>query len=182
MLTRAGFWPRLAATAIDYAIILVGCALLGATAGGLLPVRGSDDDVWVAPLAGDPVLGALAGVIAGFTLVGAVYMSLEIWVGTTAGKRILRLAIVTDAGAAAPLSVRVSRYLVKNCHLIFGAGATLTGLWFISALAPLATLVVVAGSTMMLTDEHRALHDVVAGTAVVATTTASAAPPPVPTV
>jgi uncharacterized RDD family membrane protein YckC len=41
-----------------------------------------------------------------------------------------------------------------------------SGMWFAGALVPLATLVVVAGSTMILTDDRRALHDIVARTAV----------------
>jgi uncharacterized RDD family membrane protein YckC len=72
--------------------------------------------------------------------------------------------------------VRAARYLVKNCHLLLGSAAGLSGVWFVGALTPLATLVVVAGSTMILTNERRALHDVIAKTVVVSTTPGSVSP------
>jgi uncharacterized RDD family membrane protein YckC len=74
--------------------------------------------------------------------------------------------VVGEDGRPAPAGARVARCLVKNCHLLLAAVASLSGMWFIGALAPLATLVVVAGSTMILTDERRALHDIVSRTAV----------------
>ena len=154
-LSRAGFWPRLAATAIDYAIIASLCTVLGAILGGAFRE--------------DPYLGAAAAIVTGFTLVGALYMSLEAFTSATLGKRALHLMVVGEDGCPAPAGVRVSRYLVKNCHLLLGAAATVSGLWFVGALAPLATLVVVAGSTMILTSERRALHDLVAKTMVVST-------------
>lgn len=166
--SRAGFWPRFAATAIDYALIAGLCAILGAAVGGLLSTPAGDDAAWAGALAGDPYIGALAGVIAGFTFVGALYMSLEAWTGATLGKLVLGLVVVGDDGRPATTGVLVARYLVKNCHLLLGAAASLSGVWFAGTLAPLATLVVVGGSTMMLTDERRALHDIVSGTAVAA--------------
>ena len=164
---RAGFWPQFAATAIDYVIIAAICAILGASIGGLSGIQAGDEAAWADGLARDPYVGALAGVVAGFALVGALYMSLEVWTGATVGKRVLGLVVVGEDGRQAPTGVRVARYLVKNCHLLLGSAASLSGMWFVATLAPLATLVVVAGSTMILTDERRALHDVVSRTAVV---------------
>ncbi|MCX6544090.1 MAG: RDD family protein [Acidobacteria bacterium] len=164
---RVGFWPRFAATAIDYGIIAGLCAILGASVGGLLNAPAGDDAGWASALAGDPFVGALAGIIVGFALVGALYMSLEAWTAATLGKVVLGLVVVGDDGRPAPAGVRAGRYVVKNCHLLLGAAAGLSGVWFVGALVPLATLVVVAGSTVIFTDEHRALHDVVARTAVV---------------
>jgi len=162
-----GFWPRLAAAAIDYVAIAVVCAGLGAAAGGLSGLRPAAALVWSDAIGGDPVLGALAGVVTGFALVGALGMSLEAWSDATLGKRILRLVVVGADGLPAPAAVRASRYLVKNCHLLLGAASSLSGMWIAGALAPLATLVVVAGSAMVYSGDHRALHDIVAGTAVV---------------
>ena len=165
-LERVSFWPRFGATAIDYVIVAAICATLGATLGGLShqPIG---ESVWGEGVAGDPYLGALAGIVAGFALVGALYMSIEAWANATPGKRLLGLVVVSEDGRPAPTGVRVARYLVKNCHLLLGSASSLSGAWFIGALAPLATLVVVAGSTMILTPERRALHDIVAKTAVV---------------
>jgi len=163
---RVGFWPRLAATAIDYAIIVALGAILGATIGRLLSTSARDEAAWAGGLGGDPYVGALAGVIAGFTFVGALYMSLEAWTGATVGKLVLGLIVVGEDGRPAPTGLRVVRYLVKNCHLLLGSAASLSGMWFAGTLATLATLVVVAGSTMILTDERRALHDIVSRTAV----------------
>ena len=164
---RVGFWPRFAAAGIDYAIIAALCAILGATIGGLLRTPAGNEAAWADGLLGDPLVGALAAVIAGFTLVGALYMSLEAWTGATIGKRVLGLVVVGEDGRPAPTGARVARYLVKNCHLLLGSAASLSGMWFIGTLAPLATLVVVAGSTMILTGERRALHDVVSRTTVI---------------
>lgn len=165
--SRVGFWPRFTATAIDYAIIAALCAILGATIGGLSSRPAGDEVSWAGGLAGDPYLGALAGVIAGFAFVGACYMALEAWTGATVGKLVLGLRVAGEDGGPARTGVRVARYLVKNCHLLLGSAAGLSGAWFIGALAPVATIVVVAGSTMILTDDARALHDVVAKTIVV---------------
>ena len=165
---RAGFWLRLAATAIDYSIIAAICAMLGAAIGAASRPSGSLESVSLGGLAADPYLAALAGLVAGFALVGSLYMCLEVWTGATLGKRALGLVVVAEDGHPAPAGLRVARYLVKNCHLVLGAAAAVSGVWFVGALVPLATLVVVAGSTMMLASERRALHDVVAGTAVVA--------------
>ena len=87
--------------------------------------------------------------------------------GCTFGKRVLGLVVVGEDGRRASAGARVARYVVKNCHLLVASAAVVSGLWFLGTLAPVATLVVVAGSTMILTDERRALHDIIARTAVV---------------
>lgn len=172
-LPRVSFWPRFAATAIDYAIIAGLCAILGATIGRLSGIQAGDEAAWIVGLGGDPYLAALAGVIAGFTFVGALYMSLEAWTGATVGKLVVGLVVVGEDGRPARTGARVARYLVKNSHLLLGSVAGISGMWFVGTLVPLATLVVVAGSTMILTDERRALHDVVSRTAVVSRTVRS---------
>jgi uncharacterized RDD family membrane protein YckC len=164
--SRVGFWPRLAATAIDYALIAALCAILGAAIGGLSGPTAGGEGAWADGVSGDPYVGAVAGLIAGFAFVGALYMSLEAWTGATIGKAMLGLVVVGADGRPAPAGVRIARCLVKNCHLMLGAVASVSGMWFAGALVPLATLVVVAGSTMILTDDRRALHDIVARTAV----------------
>ena len=78
---RAGFWPRFVATVIDYGVITAICAILGVTLAGLSSIRTGGETAWAVGVAGDPYMGALAGVIVGFELVGALYMSVEAWTG-----------------------------------------------------------------------------------------------------
>ena len=104
--------------------------------------------------------------LAGFGVIGSLYMLIEVRYSASPGKRALRLEIAADDGAPAPVGVRLSRYLVKNCHLLVAAIAGVSGMWMAGVLAPVTTLVVVAGAALMFTGERRALHDMVAGTAV----------------
>jgi uncharacterized RDD family membrane protein YckC len=163
---RVGFWPRLAAATIDYAIIVAVCTIAGAAAWGPLRAPAGAEARWNDGLTIGLYLGALAGLTTGFSLVGALYMSVEVWTDRTPGKRLLGLVVASEDGHPAASGARVARYLVKNCHLLLASLASLSGMWFVGLLAPLATLVVAAGGTMILMSQRQALHDVIAKTAV----------------
>jgi uncharacterized RDD family membrane protein YckC len=163
---RVRFPLRLAAAALDYAAIGAVSAIVGLLATGAW-WRGAVDpseqaDAWL----NDPVLAAAVGVLAAFGVVGSLYMLLEVVFVATPGKRLVGIVVACDDGASPPVARRVARYLVKNGHLVVAALSAVSGMWIAGMLAPLVTLVVIAGSALMLTDDRRALHDIVAGTAV----------------
>jgi len=163
---RVGFPLRLAAAAIDYALIGAASAVVGLVAGGAWraggPVAADEGEA----LLGDPVLAAAVGVMAAFGIVGALYMLLEVRFAATPGKWLLGLVVGREDGNPPPPGTRLARYFVKNGHLVVAALSAVSGMWVVGVVAPLVTLVVVAGSALMLTEDRRALHDIVARTAV----------------
>ena len=156
----------MAAASIDYALIGAASAVVGLLASGAWRQGGQEPaeqaDAWLS----DPVLAAAVGVLAAFGIVGALYMLLEVVFVATPGKRLVGLVVAGDDGAPPPVAMRVSRYLGKNGHLLVAALSAVSGMWIAGMLAPLVTLVVMAGSALMLTNDRRALHDIVARTAV----------------
>lgn len=140
----AGFGPRLAASLIDLAVIVLpwtGANLVWAFSHGQ-PVRVEQPGGWSVDL-GLPVVGA------GLTFLLAVVYVLYFWVtrGATPGKMALGLQIVTAPGdrpiGAIQAARRLAGYLVSG--LLFGLGFLM----------------------IAFSGERRGLHDRVAGTRVV---------------
>ncbi|HET6613643.1 MAG TPA: RDD family protein [Kofleriaceae bacterium] len=123
----AGFWRRLAAAAIDLAIILpMGLALwwLGAQVTGLHlpPIRLIGPDVWI-----DLLLAANPALIAGLVLIlttACVYvMVFQVTRSRTPGMRCLGLRVIDlygDAPTLARAAARTAGYVA--CAATFGLG------------------------------------------------------------
>jgi len=163
---RARVSLRLVAAAVDYVLIGAGSAVVGVVAGGSWRMGGPAGVDEGEALLSDPVLAAAVGIMAAFGMVGALYMLLEVRFAATPGKRLLGLVVGREDGSPPSVGTGLARYLVKNGHLVVAALSAVSGMWIMGVVAPLVTLVVIAGSALMLTGDHRALHDIVARTAV----------------
>ncbi|MCE9572148.1 MAG: RDD family protein [Deltaproteobacteria bacterium] len=145
-----GFWRRLAAAAIDFAIIIPISALLtwicSKVAGvHLPPTRMHGPDFWVDLLIGsDPALMMALGL---FLAIGALYLYLfQVTIGRTLGMKALRLRIIDvwgDPPSHARCAARTAAYFAS-------AGTLLLGFVWIG-----------------FDSEKRGLHDWIAGTYVI---------------
>jgi len=145
-----GFWRRLAAAAIDFAIIIPISAVLtwicSKVAGvHLPPTRMHGPDFWVDLLIGsDPALMMALGL---FLAIGALYLYLfQVTIGRTLGMKALRLRIIDvwgDPPSHARCAARTAAYFAS-------AGTLLLGFVWIG-----------------FDSEKRGLHDWIAGTYVI---------------
>ena len=146
----AGFWRRLAAAAIDLAVVLPVAALItwiaAAISGVHIPrANMHGPDFWLdLLLASDPALLMALGL---FTAVGCVYLFVfQVTMGRTLGMHVLRLRIIDlwgEAPSNARCAIRTAGYLAATATLMLGF------LW------------------MGFDSEKRGLHDWIAGTLVV---------------
>ena len=163
---RVGVGRRLAAVAVDGLIVAAASGLVGITAGGLFGSLTSDIAGQTDGFVDRAMLGALFGLVAGFTAIGAVYFALEVLTDATPGKRALGLVIGTEDARPAAVGARLARYLVKCSPLLLGMLTAVPGFWFAATLALLATTTISVGGMMALGPNRQALHDVIARTAV----------------
>jgi uncharacterized RDD family membrane protein YckC len=122
-----GFWRRLAAAAIDFAIVLPLTALftwICSNVAGvhLPPSRMHGPDFWVDLLIGsDPALMMGLGL---FVAIGALYLYLfQVTLGRTFGMRVLRLRIIDVWGeppSHARCAARTAAYFASACTLLLG--------------------------------------------------------------
>jgi uncharacterized RDD family membrane protein YckC len=150
---RAGFWIRLVATLIDFAVAV----LLGIAASVVMVI------IW------DRVGGrARAERIAQFILYSSflLYTTLEIFVAGTLGKLLLGLRITQQDGHAADVWRRILRWSTKQFWLLATMLFLMSGLRVFYAISGLSSLVVAVGCLYASNDDHLTWHDQWAGTAV----------------
>jgi uncharacterized RDD family membrane protein YckC len=142
--TVAGFWRRLLAGLIDFAIIVPAALILTWVAAKLAGVSPRDSDMLLMILGADPALVMAIGMV---LAVGAVYaLVFQILRGQTVGMRVLKLRVIDVYGdPPAP-----SRCVVRTLGYIAGALTLFLGYIWIA-----------------FDSEKRGLHDWIAGTYVI---------------
>ena len=124
-----GFWKRLAAAAVDLAVIVPAALLVtlivGAISGVRLPpsnMRLLDIDMWIdLVLAGDPALVMGLSLLTGIAM--AYLLIFQILVGRTLGMRLLKIKIIDvygDRPSPARCVARCAGYLAGVATLFLG--------------------------------------------------------------
>jgi uncharacterized RDD family membrane protein YckC len=173
--TRPGFFRRVAALLLDYALILGWMAIVAAISAGIALAAGGYADwlAWgtaVAQLLGFVVLVLPVGIYLFVTESSARQ--------ATVGKRVLRMRVVTRDGSRAPAWRILVRTVVKLLpweiahffvwHTVAAAsGDGVFPPWLIAGLIVADVLPVAYVLTVLLEPQRRGPHDLVAGTRVV---------------
>ena len=116
---RIGFGPRFIASLIDVVIFVVLSFALGMVAGTFLGAL----VVGATSRSGMGMLGAMAGFMVAFTIVGVLYPLIEGITGWSPGKRLRGLLIGTADGDVAPLRTIRAAPLGKRALAIGNPGA-----------------------------------------------------------
>ena len=95
------------------------------------------------------------------------YGFVEALAGKTVGKLMMGLGVQRADDDGPAVQNRLLRYAVKYSPLLFAGLALVTRLPVFVAISAVSWFVVFAGALMMVAPGHRALHDVVSGTAVI---------------
>ena len=151
---RAGFWIRVLAVVIDLVpaiVLFIGAATFVTFAWG--SAGGRDVEARIGEVLGDAAV--------------LLYMSLEIWIAGTLGKRLLGLRIAAADGLPADRWRLMLRWSTKQfpllCALLFAA----TRFPLLYVIGGFTNLFVVIGCLFASNDDHLTWHDQWAGTSVV---------------
>jgi uncharacterized RDD family membrane protein YckC len=170
MENRVGFWPRVAATVIDFVLVALLALLIKRFVEAALP------GVYAAKIAqatADPRAGAAPaffvgvagwGVAAG--LIGPFYGLIEGLTGRSPGKMVVGLRVVDEAGQAAPIGTLLVRFLVKSSSSLIAFVALFAGAHALDLVSQIVAWGIMLGFFLVLTKSRQALHDKIAGTAV----------------
>ena len=169
--SRAGFWIRAAAAAIDAGVGLVASLVLASSLGTFFAQRavvtlriGDPGTLWKGPL--PMIFGAVGEVVYLLPFALLVVWILDPVTGATVGKRLLGLRVRDADGQPASRRRRWWRSALQSAGLWGWTVALVTGRWEIAALASLAGSVVLLGSLAALGPASLALHDRLSGTSV----------------
>lgn len=176
-MTRPGFFRRIAALLIDYALILGWVAVVAAVSAGIALVNGGYADwlawgIGIAELLGFVVLVLPVGIY--------LFVTESSSRQATVGKRVLKMRVVARDGSRAPAWRILIRTIVKLLpweiahffvwHVVAAAsGDGVFPLWLIAGLVFADLLPIAYVLTVLLEPQRRGPHDLVAGTRVVRT-------------
>jgi uncharacterized RDD family membrane protein YckC len=170
MENRVGFWPRVAASLVDFVIV----SALAYLAKGL--VESALPGVYASKIAeatADPraaqargFITAMAGWGLAVALLGPFYGLIEGLIGRSPGKMLTGLRIVDEAGQPAPLGTLLVRYLVKSSSSLIALVAVFAGAKALDLVSQIVSFGILLGFFLVLTKSRQALHDKIAGTAI----------------
>ncbi len=153
-MTRAGFWIRAGATAIDVLVFLVFAVTIDETT-AVLEARGTLTETKQRGLEAMLVVLLLA------------HSSMEVMVGATAGKLVTGIVITLPDGAPAPPWTRLLRWSTKYSGVIFGMGYVLSDSSILYWLAGLLNGLILLGCLRALGEDKQTWHDLWSHTTVV---------------
>ena len=169
MESRVGFWPRLGAALIDFVIVGTIAWVLRRSVVGLFP--GLTENVMDRALAKAPkqahdFIRSMAswGIASGF--LGPLYGLIEAVTGSSPGKMLLGIRIVSEAGTRAPTSQLFTRYAIKQAAAIIGLVGFLTGIEVFETLKNVTAGIWLIGCFLVFGKARQTLHDKIAATAV----------------
>jgi uncharacterized RDD family membrane protein YckC len=170
MENRVGFWPRVAASLIDFVIVAVLAFLLKGLAASLLPdvLERKIAEATAAPAAAraKDFTIAMATWSVAMALIGPLYGLMEGFLGYSPAKLALGLRIVGESGHPAPRATLLVRYLVKSSAALIGLVALFVAGKTLEQVSMVVSLAIFAGCFLVLTKARQAVHDKIAGTAV----------------
>ena len=170
MENRVGFWPRVAASLIDFVVV----SALAFLAKGL--VESAFPGIYahkIAEATADPRAAAAKNFITAFVgwgiaagLIGPFYGLIEGLTGRSPGKLLTGLRVVDEAGQVPPLGTLLVRYLVKSSSSLIAFAAVFVGAKALDLVSQIVAWGIILGFFLVLTKSRQALHDKIAGTAV----------------
>jgi uncharacterized RDD family membrane protein YckC len=174
---RVGFWPRLGAALIDFAVVVaVGFLisdLVSSWFADYLAQSFARAQAKLDPKAAAAMTPALiqvtqtmARISLGAVLFGLPYALLEGLTGRALGKLLLGLRIADVDGKPAKRGRLLGRAALKDLHRILTLVAMLTGVELFAQIAQVPFWVMALGCFFVFAAHRRALHDLAAGTAV----------------
>ena len=159
--SRVGFGHRFGAVIIDGIIL----AVIGFALKSVLGLKDPTPEDFAGLGMGEIMLLSMKNSTAS-TLIGVLYMSMEIFIRKTPGKMALGLIIADVSSNSPAMSALVIRYLFKQASSVFFLLAIVLEsaafIWIGFALI----LVYIIGAFFALGESKMALHDIVAKTAV----------------
>jgi uncharacterized RDD family membrane protein YckC len=170
MENRVGFWPRVAAFLIDFALVAGLSFLLKGLAQSLLPTAYGEKlalalaDPRTAPMKG--FITTMTGFAVAAALLGPFYGLIEGVTGRSPGKMLVGLRVVDEAGQVPPLGTLLVRYLVKTSSSLIAFAALFVGAHALDVVSQVVAWGIFLGFFLVLTKSRQALHDKIAGTAV----------------
>ncbi len=176
---RVGFWTRLGAYLIDFLFVMVFGVAVGVVIGAdLAPVFFGDqiDKLAVFNSYGadfDKILPNFYGwmvkimeIAAGTTLVGFILIILEGSTGQSIGKMALKIKNTNVDGTPASAQKLWIRALLKYGASILSLLGSMSGLFVISTLGSIWSLVIFIGFFLVFMDNRQTIHDMIAKTVV----------------
>ena len=148
-MNRAGFWRRVLAFVIDYALIMAFALAVETAIAPYVTVSQFERFVAVSP-----------------AVIWVAYFALEVYPGTTVGKLVTRLQIARPDGMAVDRWTLLTRYLTKHFGMFLAAVADGTENLAAHFLSSVALLFVGIGFLRVLGEDKQAWHDVWSRTAV----------------
>jgi uncharacterized RDD family membrane protein YckC len=170
MENRVGFWPRVAASLIDFVVVSALAFLAKGLLESALPgvyarkIAEATADPRAAQAAG--FLTAIAGWGVTAALLGPFYGLIEGLIGRSPGKMLTGLLIVDEPGQPAALPTLLIRYLVKSSSSLIALVAVFAGAKALDLVSQIVAWGILLGFFLVLTKSRQALHDKIAGTAV----------------
>ena len=170
MENRVGFWPRVAASLIDFVVVCVAAFLLKGVVERLLPGAYGEKlatalaDPRTAPAKG--FISVMTGFAMAAAILGPLYGLIEGFLGRSPGKLALGLRIVDEAGQLPPIGTLLMRYLVKSSSSLIAFAALFIGGHALDVVSQIVAWGIILGFFLVLTKSRQALHDKIAGTAV----------------
>ena len=165
---RKEFLPRLGAALIDFVIVVLACAVIGAITGAGFVLRYGGMG-GAANTSVSPTTLRIFTVVAG--LFGLAYTSMEIFFAATPGKLILKQKISRADGSPADQTTLVTRWAMKQSQALMNLLVAITGLLVLGYVSQLLGLVILVSCLMAMRDTKLALHDDLAGTSVMGPST-----------
>jgi len=176
---RIGFATRLWAYLIDFLFVIVFGVTVGIVIGAdLAPVFFGDQISQFEQMNGlSPeidkifpnfysIMVKMMEIAAGTTLVGFILILLEGSIGQSIGKLILKIKITNVDGTAASAQKLWIRALLKYGASILSLLGSMSGLFVISTLGSIWSLVIFVGFFLVFMDNKQTIHDMIAKTVV----------------